>query len=56
MLRDFYDPFHAKIKDSDQIDRSTGCRQRLVGIDPKDDQPIYAPPGTVRCHVAKGRQ
>lgn len=42
MLRQFYDPFHAKIKESSQIERSTVAGQRLVGIDPKDDQPIYA--------------
>ena len=54
MLRDFYDPFHAKIKDSDQIDRSTVAGQRLVGIDPKDNQPIYARLGRYGAMLQKG--
>lgn len=54
MLRDFYDPFHVKIKDSDQIDRSTVAGQRLVGIDPKDNQPIYARLGRYGAMLQKG--
>lgn len=54
MLRNFYDPFHAKIKDSDQIDRSTVAGQRLVGIDPKDNQPIYARLGRYGAMLQKG--
>lgn len=54
MLRDFYDPFHAKIKDSDQIDRSTVAGQRLVGIDPNDNQPIYARLGRYGAMLQKG--
>ena len=54
MLRDFYEPFHAKIKDSDQIDRSAVAGQRLVGIDPKDDQPIYARLGRYGAMLQKG--
>ena len=54
MLREFYDPFHAKIKDSDQIDRSAVAGQRLVGIDPKDDQPIYARLGRYGAMLQKG--
>ena len=54
MLRDFYDPFHTKIKDSDQIDRSTVAGQRLVGIDPKDNQPIYARLGRYGAMLQKG--
>lgn len=54
MLRDFYDPFHAKIKDSDQIDRSAVAGQRLVGIDPKDNQPIYARLGRYGAMLQKG--
>ena len=40
MLRDFYDPFHTKI--------------RLVGIDPKDNQPIYARLGRYGAMLQKG--
>lgn len=54
MLRDFYEPFHAKIKDSDQIDRSAVAGQRLVGIDPKDNQPIYARLGRYGAMLQKG--
>ncbi len=41
MLRDFYDPFHAKINQSDTIDRSKVAGQRLVGKDPQGRE-IYA--------------
>ena len=54
MLRDFYGPFHAKIQDSDQIDRSTVAGQRFLGIDPKDDQPIYARMGRYGAMLQKG--
>lgn len=54
MLREFYDPFHAKIKESGQIERSTVAGQRLVGIDPKDDQPIYARIGRYGGMLQKG--
>ena len=54
MLRDFYDPFHAKIKDSSQIDRSAVAGQRLVGIDPHDNQPIYARLGRYGAMLQKG--
>ena len=54
MLRDFYDPFHAKIKDSSQIDRSVVAGQRLVGIDPHDNQPIYARLGRYGAMLQKG--
>lgn len=56
MLRAFYDPFHAKIKDSDQIDRSAVAGQRLVGIDPQDEQPIYARIGRYGPMLQKGDQ
>lgn len=54
MLRQFYDPFHAKIKESSQIERSAVAGQRLVGIDPKDDQPIYARIGRYGGMLQKG--
>ena len=54
MLRNFYDPFHAKIKDSSQIDRSAVAGQRLVGIDPHDNQPIYARLGRYGAMLQKG--
>ncbi|MFZ2560493.1 MAG: type I DNA topoisomerase [Candidatus Nanoperiomorbaceae bacterium] len=41
MLRNFYDPFHAKIEDSDTIERSTVAGMKLVGTDPKGRK-IYA--------------
>ena len=54
MLREFYDPFHAKIEESGQIERSAVAGQRLVGIDPKDDQPIYARIGRYGGMLQKG--
>lgn len=54
MLRDFYDPFHEKIKESDDIDRSKVAGQRLVGIDPKSEQPIYARLGRFGPLLQKG--
>ena len=54
MLRNFYDPFHAKITQSDQIDRSAVAGQRLVGVDPNDGQPIYARLGRYGAMLQKG--
>lgn len=54
MLREFYDPFHAKIKNSGSIERSAVAGQRLVGIDPKDNQPIYARIGRFGPMLQKG--
>lgn len=54
MLRQFYDPFHTKIKESSQIERSTVAGQRLVGVDPKDNQPIYARIGRYGGMLQKG--
>lgn len=54
MLRNFYGPFHTKIESSDSIDRSAVAGQRLVGIDPKDEQPIYARIGRYGPMLQKG--
>ena len=42
MLHNFYDPFHAKIDDSANIERSAVSGQRELGIDPKTGEPIFA--------------
>lgn len=42
MLQDFYEPFHALIQKSGNIDRSKVGGSREVGIDPKTNQPIIA--------------
>lgn len=42
MLREFYDPFHALVEKSDDIDRSKVAKAREVGVDPKSGQPILA--------------
>lgn len=54
MLRAFYDPFHAEIAKSDSIDRSAVAGQRLVGVDPKDQIPIYARYGRYGPMLQKG--
>jgi DNA topoisomerase-1 len=42
MLRDFYDPFHALIEKSGDIDRSKVGNSREIGTDPKTGKPIIA--------------
>lgn len=42
MLQQFYDPFHALIERSGEIDRSKVGTNREVGIDPKTGKPIFA--------------
>ncbi len=42
MLSGFYKPFHARIEQSGDIDRSTVGTNREVGIDPKTKKPITA--------------
>lgn len=42
MLQRFYDPFHARIEGSDDIDRASVAQAREVGVDPKTKQPIFA--------------
>lgn len=54
MLRAFYDPFHREIQKSDTIDRSAVAGQRLVGVDSKDNLPIYARYGRYGPMLQKG--
>lgn len=54
MLREFYEPFHAKIADSDSIDRSEVAGQRLLGTDPKSGEPIYTRMGRYGALLQKG--
>lgn len=42
MLGDFYKPFHQKIKGSDAIERSKVAGKRLLGKDPKTNEPVFA--------------
>jgi len=42
MLDAFYTPFHALIKNSGDIDRSTVAQAREIGVDPKTGKPILA--------------
>lgn len=42
MLREFYDPFHQKIADSDKIERSAVAGAQKIGDDPKTGEPIFA--------------
>ena len=42
MLQQFYNPFHALIEKSSDIDRSKVGTNREVGIDPKTSKPIFA--------------
>ena len=42
MLQDFYDPFHALIDKSGDIDRSKVGANREVGVDPKTGKTIFA--------------
>lgn len=42
MLRQFYDPFHKKINQSETIDRSQVAQARELGVDPKTSEVILA--------------
>ena len=42
MLHNFYEPFHARIEQSDAIDRSKVGDSRDIGTDPKTGKPIIA--------------
>jgi len=42
MLKSFYGPFHKRIENSGDIDRSTVAQAREVGTDPKSGKPIFA--------------
>ncbi len=42
MLREFYEPFHALIDKSGDIDRSSVGASREIGLDPKSGKPIVA--------------
>ena len=42
MLSSFYEPFHALVAKSGDIDRSTVAQAREVGVDPKSGKTIYA--------------
>ena len=55
MLRDFYDPFHAKIDDSATIERSAVAGMRELGIDPKTNEPIFARIGKFGPMLQMGR-
>ena len=42
MLKEFYGPFHSRIEDSGDIDRSSVAKAREIGADPKSGKPIFA--------------
>lgn len=42
MLQDFYEPFHKRIENSGDIDRSSVAQATEIGIDPKSGKPIFA--------------
>lgn len=42
MLQDFYEPFHALVQKSGDIDRSKVGNSRDIGVDPKTGKPIIA--------------
>lgn len=42
MIKDFYKDFHSLVEKSDKISRSEVSKSRLIGKDPKTQEPIYA--------------
>lgn len=42
MLKDFYDPFHARIEASSNIDRAAVAQAREIGTHPTTGKPIFA--------------
>lgn len=42
MLKDFYEPFHSRIEQAGEIERSSVAQAREVGTDPKSGKPIFA--------------
>ena len=55
MIRSFYEPFHARVEESDQLKRSdVNNRNRLIGEDPITGKPISARLGKFGAYVQLG--
>ncbi len=56
VLKHFYGPFHKLVEDSADITRKEASQARLVGLDPKGKQPIYARFGKYGPMLQRGEQ
>jgi len=56
VLKHFYGPFHKLVEASGDITRAEANQARLVGVDPKDKQPIYARFGRYGPMLQRGEQ
>jgi DNA topoisomerase I len=54
MLDDFYQPFHKKVKSTEQIERSSAGKNRELGVDPKTGKNVYAKLGKFGAYVQLG--
>ncbi len=55
MIKSFYEPFHARVEESDQLKRSdVNNRNRLIGEDPITGKPISARLGKFGAYVQLG--
>jgi len=56
VLQEFYGPFHKLVEASADISRAQATQARLLGNDPKTNQPIYARFGRFGAMLQKGEQ
>ena len=56
VLREFYTPFRKLVEASDSISRAEATQARLLGQDPKSNQPIYARFGRFGPMLQRGEQ
>jgi len=56
VLREFYTPFHKLVEGSADISRAEATQTRLLGNDPKNNQPIYARFGRFGPMLQRGEQ
>ncbi len=54
MIKNFYTKFHAKVEDTDSIERADISAARELGVDPKTSKNIYARMGRYGAYVQLG--
>ena len=54
MIDDFYNPFHKRVSQTEQIERSSVGKNRELGVDPKTGKNIYAKLGKFGAYVQIG--
>lgn len=54
MIDNFYQPFHKKVKTTEQVERSSVGRSKELGVDPKTGKNVYAKLGKFGAYVQIG--